>query len=73
MSVMVLRTINCDQRVAKGCLFWDTEGSPENASTLRAQLKRDGWAVNRPGGEDICPQCVIHIGSAGAPQASTVL
>lgn len=73
MSVVTLRTINCDQMVAPDCLYWDSDGRPESAVALRARLKRLGWAVNRPGGQDICPPCVIHIGSGGAPQTPSVL
>lgn len=73
MSVVVLRTINCDRMVSPGCHFFDSEGSPETAATLRAALARVGWAVNRPGGEDICPPCVAHAASGDAPRATSVL
>jgi hypothetical protein len=73
MSVVVLRTINCDQMVSPGCLFWDSEGRPESAVFLRTALAKAGWAVNRPGGEDICPSCVAHIRRGAAPEATSVL
>lgn len=73
MSVVVLRSINCDQTVAPDCWFFDSEGSPESAATLRAELAKIGWAVNRPGGEDICPRCVAHMASDAAPEATDVL
>jgi hypothetical protein len=73
VSVVTLRTINCDQMVSPDCLYWDTNGRPENAATLRAGLAKDGWSVNRPGGEDICPPCVARIRRGAAPEATSVL
>lgn len=72
MSIRTIRTIWCDQNVAPDCAYWAFEG-PENGSTLRRRAYEAGWAVNRPGGEDICPQCVVFIHLNGVPANSIAL
>lgn len=72
MSVVIIRAINCDQGVAPDCVFWQFE-APDTAVALRRWARKAGWAVNRPGGEDICPRCVAFIHAGGAVRDSTRL
>ncbi len=54
MSYTVIRTIHCDR-----CSTW-TEHPDDplaTATQIRQAVRRQGWKVGLPGGEDICPEC----------------
>ena len=59
MSVVVIRTINCDRREAPDCEGWIFE-SLETAEVLRQEARSLGWKVGLPGGSDVCPRCVAR-------------
>lgn len=71
MSVVVIRTINCD-RDAPDCQGWIFE-SIEAADVLRRQARKLGWLVSQPGGRDYCPSCAARRRSSAASEDSGVL
>jgi hypothetical protein len=62
MSITTIRSVHCDR-----CHTW-VENGIGTAADVRAFVKRCGWKVGLPGGEDLCDECAA-VASAGPEKA----